>query len=58
MHFLTFVTLCCLATMSWCLSTAEEAELGDILQDLDDQGLAEELENGLDERQTGKENRH
>ena len=58
MHFLTFVTLCCLATMSCCLSTAEEAELGDILQDLEDQGLTEELEGELDERQTGKENKH
>ena len=50
MHFLTFVTLCCLATLSCCLSTADETDLAGMLEDLEVQGLTEALENEIDER--------
>ena len=57
MHFLTFVTLCCLATLSCCLSTADETDLAGMFEDLEEQGLAEALENEMDERRLEEEGR-
>ena len=56
MHFLTFVGLCCLATLMVSLSLGEKDEINELLENIEREEFVEELQDELEARRVIRKN--